>query len=404
MTLQAVLRTVPIPAACGVMLLSFAGLLDAAAFVNEILVPELGATSCDLFDRRALSLARDADASFHGWIDESAEAVLTIEFEGQEIDSIAARLRNVRRDGGPDGSTRLRAVRHASSEPNAIDSWACGSWSSRCSCGLADVPGRSRSSTTWRCRPTSSSAVLQRLQGLLQQQNVTWTLDACAGSGRLRLRPFLDLSDPGDRAKLEPLAAGVYDIVLAAGGTIGSSQACGLARTQFLRKQYGELLQVFREIKDAFDPLGQLNPGKVIGDDPHLMLRNLRPWSSVPAKPTPPLEPNDTKLLGKRRDPHGPARRGRSRERLVVRARSASERAGFDGRVHPTGLALAGPLDDRDGVELPGLRHLPLARPDDADVPELSRLAARSGGSPRPGKPDPRRRHRPGRPAALGQR
>ena len=126
--------------------------------------------------------------------------------------------------------------------------------------------------------PHQLAAVLQRLQGLLQQHNVTWTTDACAGDARLRLRPFLDLADPGDRAKLEPLAAGIYEIVLEAGGTIGSSQACGLARTQFLRRQYGELTQVFREIKDAFDPLDQLNPGKVIGDDPHLLLRDLKPW------------------------------------------------------------------------------------------------------------------------------
>ena len=68
------------------MLLAFAGLLDAAAFVSEMLDPALGASSCDLFDRRSLSLARDADASFRGWIDESAEAVLTVEFEGDEPD------------------------------------------------------------------------------------------------------------------------------------------------------------------------------------------------------------------------------------------------------------------------------------------------------------------------------
>ena len=133
--------------------------------------------------------------------------------------------------------------------------------------------------------PGRLAAVLPRLQSLLQQQNVTWTLDAYAGEGRLRLRPFLDLSDPGDRAKLEPLASRVYDIVIEAGGTISSAQGCGLARTQFLRRQYGELVQVFREIKDAFDPQDQLNPGKVIGDDPHLMLRNLKPWLAPPAPP-----------------------------------------------------------------------------------------------------------------------
>jgi FAD/FMN-containing dehydrogenase/Fe-S oxidoreductase len=286
-TLQAVLRTVPVPDVCGVMLLSFAGLLDAAGFVNEILVGELDPTSVDLFDRRALSLARDADASFRGCIDESAEAVLTIEFEGPETDSISAMLRDVRKLAARTGLLVC--------EPFATIK--------RAECdrllGLRKLVEPLLMRSRGRARPVSVvddvlvppaqlSAVLQRLQGLLQQKNVSWTLDASAGSGRLRLRPFLDLSDPADRAKLEPLAAGVYDIVLGAGGTISSSQACGLARTQFLRKQYGELLQAFREIKDAFDPLGLLNPGKVIGDDPHLMLRDLRPWSSLPAKPASP--------------------------------------------------------------------------------------------------------------------
>ena len=150
--------------------------------------------------------------------------------------------------------------------------------------------------------PEQLATVLPRLQGLFQQQNVNWTVDAYAGEGRLRLRPFLDLADPGDRAKLEPLANRVYDIVIEAGGTVSSARGCGLARTQFLRRQYGELVQVFREIKDAFDPQNQLNPGKVIGDDPHLMLQNLKPWLAPPAPP--PADPPSSLFSW-----HGPARR-----------------------------------------------------------------------------------------------
>ena len=129
--------------------------------------------------------------------------------------------------------------------------------------------------------PDRLAAVLERLQKLFQAADVTWTMDACAGEGRLRLRPFLDMASPADRDRLEPLTTSVYDIVLEAGGTVSSSQASGLARTQFHRRQFGELIQVFREIKDAFDPMGLLNPGKVIGDDPHLMVRDLR--AALPA-------------------------------------------------------------------------------------------------------------------------
>jgi Fe-S oxidoreductase len=288
-TLQAVLRTVPVPPACGVVLLAFAGLLDAAAFVTEMLHGAPGASSCDLFDRRSLSLARDSDASYRGWIDESAEAVVTIEFEGQEPDVIAARLRDVRETAARTGllvSEPFTTMKRAECDRllglrRLVEPLLMRSRGPARPISVVDdvvVP------------PEQLVPVLQHLQSLLQQQNVTWTLDACAGKGQLRLRPFLDLSDPGDRARLEPLAQGFYDIVLGAGGAIGGSQACGLARTQFLRKQYGELSQLFREIKDAFDPLGQFNPGKVIGDDPHLMLRNLRPWPAATTKPAPERE------------------------------------------------------------------------------------------------------------------
>jgi ferredoxin len=147
--------------------------------------------------------------------------------------------------------------------------------------------------------PEALGEFLQRLQNILKARDVSWTLDAQAGQGQLHARPFLDLADPDDIAKLEPLAASVYDAALDLGGTISGAHGCGLLRTQFLRRQYGELVQVFREVKDAFDPLNILNPGKVIGDDPHLMLRDLRrlppvaaaaesPEVAEKAKPLPP--------------------------------------------------------------------------------------------------------------------
>jgi FAD/FMN-containing dehydrogenase/Fe-S oxidoreductase len=288
--LQAVLRTVPIPAAQGVVLLPFAGLFDAAAQVPELIAPAFAPCSCDLFDRRSISLARDADLSFRDWIPDAAEAILIVEFEGDEPDSVAAKVRLL--------SEWVERRRVLVAPPLATVLPA----DCQRMLGLRRLVEPLLMRFRGRARPISFvddvavppfqlAPVLQRLQGLLQQQNLTWTLDAYAGDGRLRIRPFLDLSDPGDRAKLEPLASRFYDIVLEAGGTISSAQACGLARTQFLKKQYGELAQVFREIKDAFDPLGHLNPGKVIGDDPHLMLRSLKSWHAAPVPTEPEAEP-----------------------------------------------------------------------------------------------------------------
>jgi Fe-S oxidoreductase len=110
---------------------------------------------------------------------------------------------------------------------------------------------------------------------------VSWMLSANASHGQLHPRPFLDPADPADVARMEPLACDVFEAALDLGGTISGENGLGLVRTQFLRRQAGDLLPVYREVKDAFDPQNLLNPGKVIGDDPHLMTRNLRRLPAV---------------------------------------------------------------------------------------------------------------------------
>jgi FAD/FMN-containing dehydrogenase/Fe-S oxidoreductase len=285
---RAKLRTVPLPAAQAVVLLSFRRLSEAMAFVPELLDAALAPSSCDLLDRRSLHLARDADALFRNAIDEQAESILVVEFEGNDPEEVSAKVRLASNRAARSGRSAAQPSTHFKrAECERLLGWR------RVVEGLLmRFRGPSRPVAVFddaAVAPERLAAVLHRLQALLQQENITWTLDAYAGEGRLRLRPFLDLSNPHDRARLEPLAAQVYAIVLDAGGTISSSRACGLLRTQFLRSQYGEMVQMFREIKDAFDPLCQLNPGKVIGDDPHLMVRDLRRLTplSVPSDDDP---------------------------------------------------------------------------------------------------------------------
>lgn len=275
LVLQAVLKTVPLPAAQAVVVLPFGRLADAAATAGECLAADLDPTVCDLYDWRLLSIARDADPSFRDWIDESAESVLIVEFEADSAEDAHGKARLL--------VERLKRTGRLRSEPVTVER--------RSDCerlvGLRRLAEPLLIRSKSRCRPIAIvddvavppdqiAVVLRRFQDLLKRHGATWTLNAYAGDGRIRLRPFLDLSDPGDRAKLEPLARDLYEVVLDAGGTVSASQACGLARTQFLSRQYGELVQVFREIKDAFDPGNLLNPGKVIGDDPHLIVRDLK--------------------------------------------------------------------------------------------------------------------------------
>ena len=276
---QAMLRTVPLPGAQAVVLLPFQRLSQAAAFVPELLGSRGTPSTCDLMDRRSLRLARDAERRFREAIGEAAESVLVVEYEETNSPLASERtqgaIERARRSGWLAGE--------AATFTRRADCERLLGWRRPVESRLMRLRGPARPVAVFddiAVPPDRLAGVLERLQRFFQANDVTWTMEAHAGEGRLRLRPFLNMSRPSDRERLEPLTSGVYEIVLEAEGTISGSQACGLVKTQFLRRQFGELIQVFREIKDAFDPMDRLNPGKVIGDDPHLMTRNFRPLVS----------------------------------------------------------------------------------------------------------------------------
>lgn len=270
---EATLRTVPLPAAQGVSLLPFARISDAALAVVECL--KESPSACDLYDWRSIHLVRDAVPAVRDWIPEFAESILVVEFEGDDPAEVADRLRAL--------SDRMIRSRMLVADPVEITRRAEAerllNFRRLVEPLLMRMKGRARPVPfidDVAVPPEALPEFLQRLQNILKQHDVSWTLDAHAGLGLLRARPFLDIADPRDLAKIEPLATQVVDAALELGGAISGVHGSGLVRTQFLRRQFGEMVQVFREIKDAFDPLNVLNPGKVIGDDLHLMTRDIR--------------------------------------------------------------------------------------------------------------------------------
>jgi FAD/FMN-containing dehydrogenase len=61
------------------------------------------------------------------------------------------------------------------------------------------------------------------------------------------------------------ISAFVYDLVVAAGGSISAEHGIGQMKlAEFARLSDAPRLQALRALKAAFDPLGIMNPGKLI--------------------------------------------------------------------------------------------------------------------------------------------
>ncbi len=87
-----------------------------------------------------------------------------------------------------------------------------------------------------------------------------------AGNAHLHVQPLLNLSEVGGRQKLFKLLEDYYSLVIRLGGSTTGEHGDGRLRAPFLEQLYGPAVyDLFRQIKNIFDPYGTLNPGVKIG-------------------------------------------------------------------------------------------------------------------------------------------
>ena len=96
-----------------------------------------------------------------------------------------------------------------------------------------------------------------------------------ASVGCLHIRPLINLKDQEGVDRMVSIAEEVGDLVMEYGGSMSGEHGDGLVRSWFNRKMFGErLYSAFRDVKQAFDPDGIMNPGKIVDAQP--MTENLR--------------------------------------------------------------------------------------------------------------------------------
>ncbi len=275
---QAKLRHEPIPPHRGMLLLFFERLELAAVAAAEIAT--LGVAACDLVDRRILSIACDSDPHYASILPRAAEAMLVVEQHADTARAVVDLLHQVAlkihvRD-------KLAFSFHLALEADDFDRFR--RIARRVVPLLYRLRGNERPTPFVEdiaVPPARLGEFITRMQKVLHTHDVTASVFGHAGHGQLHVRPLLDMSDPEQVRKMQPLATALYEEVLAVKGTISGEHGAGLVRTWFMQQQFGPLYEVFKEVKQIFDPLNILNPGKVVTEVPQPLIKNLRPAHSI---------------------------------------------------------------------------------------------------------------------------
>jgi glycolate oxidase len=89
-----------------------------------------------------------------------------------------------------------------------------------------------------------------------------------AGDGNIHFTVMLDKNDANTRKKADLVIESIFDYTLSLGGTLSGEHGIGISKAAYLEKEIDpQTLTLMRQIKNAFDPKGILNPAKIFPGD-----------------------------------------------------------------------------------------------------------------------------------------
>jgi len=107
--------------------------------------------------------------------------------------------------------------------------------------------------------------MLGEIERIAARHGLTCGVFGHIGDGNLHPNFVVARDDPDAARRVTAASADLYRAAVALGGTVTAEHGIGSSRRAFLELQRGpEAVRVMRAIKDALDPLGILNPGKVL--------------------------------------------------------------------------------------------------------------------------------------------
>ena len=237
---------------------------DAMSATQHIVA--LGPTAVELVDRTLIELARDIEAfrpTVERFVQGAPDALLLVEFAGENRGALLsrlARLVELMADLGYPGAV-VEAVEPAFQR--AV-------WEVR-KAGLnimMSMKGDGKPvSFVEDCavRLEDLAEYTRRLDAVFARHGTRGTWYAHASVGTLHVRPIINLKvDEGART-MRAIAEECFEMVREYQGSHSGEHGDGIVRSEFHEAMFGpRLVAAFEEVKDAFDPEGVFNPGKIV--------------------------------------------------------------------------------------------------------------------------------------------
>jgi FAD/FMN-containing dehydrogenase/Fe-S oxidoreductase len=270
---EAKVRIVPRPKATAVCVVHFNDLIASTEASEEILACDPYAI--EMIDRMVISLTRGAGelGRLMTFIEGDPEALLVTEFRGDTPAEAQANVEQMiaRLQAKGMGYAYVRAY----SPPEQARVWRV----RKSGLGLLMRVEGERKPIAFvedtAVDPLKLPEFLRRFKKIIDDHGTSAGYYGHVSVGCMHIRPLVNLKEQKEIELMTSITKEISDLVLEFGGAMSGEHGDGLARSHLNRKLFGpQLYRAFQDVKQAFDPLNIMNPGKIVNAPP--MTEHLR--------------------------------------------------------------------------------------------------------------------------------
>ena len=240
------------PQLAKLVMAGFSSVRDCANAVAEIIKGGIIPSGLEMMDKFAIEAS---EAFAHPGYPVDAEALLLCELDGAE-DTVIQDLNKV-----VELLSKASSMRVSENEDERLLFWkgrksafpAVGRLSPDYYCMDGTIPKR------------HLADVLEQISNLSEQYKLRVANVFHAGDGNLHPLILYDAGRPGELEKTEDFGMDILKLCIEVGGSITGEHGVGIEKLDAMCHQYNSAeLDVFHQIKAAFDPHSLLNPGKAV--------------------------------------------------------------------------------------------------------------------------------------------
>ncbi|UNK17850.1 FAD-binding protein [Paenibacillus sp. N3/727] len=253
---EATVKLIPKPPYRRAMVAMYDDIYAAARTVSNIIANHIFPCTLEFMDQPTLQVVEDFAKI---GLPVHAKAMLAIEQDGSEED-VERDLKRIEEICLESGATQMKIA--ASQEEGAKVMEA----------------RRSALAALSRLRPTTilEDATVPRskiadmvleVQRIAQKYDVQICTFGHAGDGNLHPTAMTDARNPEEIHRVEQAFAEIFEAAIELGGTITGEHGVGIVKAPYLEWKVGAAgLDMMKRIKDAIDPAGIMNPGKMFAE------------------------------------------------------------------------------------------------------------------------------------------